>query len=387
MKLIKYVRAATCKWLMVVLPVGVCAQGIHITPGANMVINGPVKLVLKNAGLITNGNFAPGLSTIIFSGDSNTVQSWLGGSAAASFYQIIINRPTDVMLAGNINIGDTLTMIKGNLQLNNFTIDLGGSIKGESNLSSVTGTGGGAVRTTAKLNAPHQVNPGNIGIELTSTANLGATVITRRHVQQSLSKGIQSIQRYFQISPTTNASLNATIRFFYLDKELAGANESALTLWKGADLGNYWLVDTKDSIDTKANYIVKTGIDHFTRYTLGPETTTVKELPVARKYTTQQVSPADSFRNNVPFTSLKPAAAQVYPNPLHDQFAVVLFTDIENDYVINLYDQFGHLLQRKKAVCRKGMNRLEWNMSNYAKGVYYLVFENRDLQNIKLIKQ
>ncbi len=383
MRLIKYAWAATFKWLLVVLPAAVNAQGIYITPGANMVINGSVKLVLKNAGLITNGNFAPGQSTVIFSGDSNTVQSWLGGSTAASFYQIVINQPADVMLAGNINIGDTLTMIKGNLQLNNFTIDLGGHIKGESDLSSVTGTGGGAVRITTKLKAPHEVNPGNIGVELTTAANLGTTVIERRHVQQTLAKGVQGIQRYFQISPATNTSLNATVRFHYLDKELAGTNESTLTLWRGADLGNYWLLSGRDSINVKANYLVKTGIDHFTRYTLGPDTATLKQSRMAGEVISQQMSSADS-RN---FGSLKPAAVQVYPNPLHDQFAVVLFTDLENDYVIHLYDQFGHLLQSKKALCRKGMNRLEWNMSNYAKGVYYLVFENRDLQNIKLIKQ
>ena len=127
--------------------------------------------------------------------------------------------------------------------------------------------------------------------------------------------------------------------------------------------------------------------DHFTRYTLGPDATTGKGAPVARKYTTQQVSLSDSLSNNAPFTFLKPATAQVYPNPLHDQFVVGLFSDLEKEHAISLFDQFGHLLQIKKMMCRKGMNQVVWNMSNYANGVYYLVFENRELQNIKLIKQ
>jgi hypothetical protein len=384
MKLMNYVRASIYKWLIVVLPVGVCAQGIHITPGAYMVMNGNVKLVLNNAGLITNGNFETGQSTIIING-AGTTQPWLGGSAAASFRHVIINRQADVMLKGNITIEDTLAMIKGNLQLNNYTLNLNGYITGESDQSSVTGTGGGLVRVSVKLNAPHEINPGNIGAEISSAANLGTTVIVRRHVQQVLSKGGQSIQRYFQITPANNAQLNATLRFFYLDKELAGANESALTLWKGADLGNYWLFSGRDSIDEKANYIVKTGIDHFTRYTLGPDTATGKLLRVAGAVISSQVSQSDSLRN---FPFLKPATTmQVYPNPLHEQFILALRSNSAKEYSINLYDQFGHLLQTKKVSCSSGMNQIPWSVNQYAAGIYYLVCENGGLQAIKLIKE
>lgn len=375
MVLINYLRAAIFKCLAVVVPAGVCAQGIHITTGANMVMNGNIKLVLNNAGLITNGEFEAGQSCVILNG-TGSAQSWLGGSAAASFYRIIMNRQADVMLQGNITINDTLSMIKGNLQLNNYTLNLNGFLKGESNKSSVTGTSGGVVRTTAKLKAPHAVNPGNIGVEITSLANLGTTVIVRRHVQQTLTNGAQSIQRYFQISPVNNSQLNATLRFFYLDKELAGTNDSALMLWKGADLGNYWLLNGRDSIDVTANYVVKTGIDHFTRYTLGPETATGVMV---------RMSQSDSLRS---IPSFKPATTlQVYPNPLYEQFMLALFSDSEKEYTIGLYDQFGHLLQNKKVRCHSGMNQISWNVNQYAAGIYYLVFENRALPNIKLIKK
>ncbi|WP_166437202.1 T9SS type A sorting domain-containing protein [Niastella caeni] len=372
-------RAITYKCLVIVLPIGVCAQGIHITPGANVVLNGNVKLVLNNAGLITNGNFEPGLSTILLTG-AGTDQSWLGGSAAASFFKIIINRQADVMLRGSININDTLSMIKGNLQLNNYTINLNGFLSGESNQSSVTGTSGGAIRVTTKLNAPLEVNPGNIGVDISSLSNLGKVVIERRHVQQMLTKGMQGIQRYFQITASNNSQLNATLRFFYLDKELAGTNESSLTLWKGADLGNYWLLNGRDSIDVTANYVVKTGIDHFTRYTLGPETADQLSR-VAGPGKPEQLSQSDSLRNLAFF---KPVTTmQVYPNPLHEQFRMALFSDSQKEYTINLYDQYGHLLQTKKIWCRSGMNHIPWNVSKYAPGIYYLVFENRAIKLIK----
>jgi hypothetical protein len=187
-----------------------------------------------------------------------------------------------------------------------------------------------------------------------------------------LTNGAQSIHRYFQITPATNSQLNATLRFFYLDKELAGIDEAALQLWKGADLGNYWLFNGRDSVNVKANYIVKTGIDHFTRYTLGAETTTDKLLRVAG---------SDMPRQEARLTTI-----QVYPNPLHEQFMLTFWSGHEKEYVISLYDQFGHLLQSKKAMGCKGMNQITWNMSAYAKGVYYLSFNDRSFQNVKLFK-
>jgi hypothetical protein len=275
-----YIRAIGLKWLMFLLPAAICAQGIQITPGAHVVVNGNVKLVLHNAGITINGNFTAGHSTLILSGE-NSAQSWIGGSTAASFHKVVINRQGDVMLNGNVSVNDTLKMIKGNLQLNNYTLDLNGYITGENNLSSVTGTNGGGMRVTTKLRAPREVNPGNIGVEITTLSNLGTTVIERKHERQTLINGGQSIQRYFQISPASNANLNATLRFFYLDKELAGIDEAAIILWRGADLGNYWLTDGGDSVNKKTNYIVKTGIDHFTRYTVGVETKTDKMARVA----------------------------------------------------------------------------------------------------------
>lgn len=369
MKSTFYIKAVAFNWLMFLLPAAIYAQGILITPGAHMVVNGNVKLVLHNAGITTNGNFTAGHSTLILSGE-NSAQSWIGGSTAASFHQIVVNRMADVMLKGNISVNDTLKMIKGDLQLNRYALDLNGYITGENNLSSVTGINGGVMRVTTKLRAPHEVNPGNIGVEITTLSNPGTTVIERRHERQTLLNGGQSIQRYFQIRPATNSNLNATLRFFYLDKELAGIDEAAISLWKGADLGNYWLYDGGDSVNKKANYIVKTGIGHFTRYTVGVETKTAKMARVA----------GAGLQNEM----LSSTTMQVYPNPLQQQFTIAFHSGIGKEYTVSLYDQAGHLLQSKKLSGRKGVTRAVWNMSGFSRGIYYLVCEGR---SIKLIKK
>jgi len=70
-----------------------------------------------------------------------------------------------------------LVLNSGNLELNNHTIDLGatGHIAEERNEARITGISGGIIKATVLLNAPRSVNPGNIGVEITSAANLGLT--------------------------------------------------------------------------------------------------------------------------------------------------------------------------------------------------------------------
>ena len=376
MKLKNCVRVATIPLLLAVLPVGLFAQGVRLTPGSYMIMNGPVNLVLDNAGLITDGGFKQGTSTIIYTGNASTSPPLLGGSNTTAFKHITINRPlNDVLLNGDIVIEGTLTMIDGNLQLNNHTLNLTSEcmITGESNQSHITGVTGGVVRISAKLDAPQAVNPGNIGVNLTSTANLGETVITRGHVQQTLPNGTQGIQRYFDITPTNNTGLNATLRFFYLDTELADADESTLTLWSGDALKANWLETGKDNNDVTKNWSLISGINTFTRFTLAPASGKLL-----------RVNTNTSSTNSPDKTAI---AVQVYPNPLHEQFIVSLSSNQEKEYVIGLYNQYGHLLQSKRTLCRKGMNQISWNMNNYANGVYYLVFENKELENIKVIKQ
>jgi hypothetical protein len=379
MKRIPCPRAITIAWLVTLLPGWLQAQGIQLTPGANMVMNGPIKLTLNNASLTTHGNFTAGESTIVFTGDANTAHSLLGGSVATSFHHVTINRSSnDVLLNGDIAISGNLTMSHGHLQLNNYNIDLqgAGSIAGENNQSSVRGAKG-SVRTTAMLKSPHEVNPGNIGVEITSAAYLGSTAITRRHAQQTLGTVGLGIQRHFTITPAANTALHATLVLHYLDAELAGADERDLTLWKGADLGNNWLPMGRDSIDTANNRIVKTAIDHFTRVTAG--------APSSNKLLTQSISLSDRSMNKMAF---KPGAAvQVFPNPSHEQFTVAFFNDQDADCLISLYDQYGHLLERKQTHSRKVMNQVTWNMRTYTAGIYYLAFENRAIKNIKIIKE
>lgn len=176
-----------------------------------------------------------------------------------------------IILQRSINISQRLNFQSGLLDLNNNNIDLGttGSVIGESETARVTGANGGYIQIINTLNAPFLINPGNLGAIFTSAQNFGNTTIRRGHQSQSIAAGSSGILRYYDISPTNNSGLNATLGFSYLDAELNSLNESILEFWRSPD-NNTWSEQGFTSRNTTTNYVEKTGIDAFSRWTLSP---------------------------------------------------------------------------------------------------------------------
>jgi hypothetical protein len=258
--------------LLLLLPLCTRSQGITITPGASLALTGNATLTIQDGGLTNNGSFSAGNGTVLFSGTTATSNSSIGGSNSTTFNHLTINKSSnDVLLNSNIAVNGNLTMQSGNLQLNNYTVDLGsgaGTIMGETNNARITGTAGGTINKTVVLNAPVSINPGNIGVEITSSANLGSTLITRGHVQQTSSGGGLSIDRYFDIIPTNNSALNANLKLYYFDNELAGRNKPELTQWESSDGGTNWSYLGMDQLDNTNDWVLKNAIATFSRMTL-----------------------------------------------------------------------------------------------------------------------
>ncbi len=269
-------------YLFLLLPLCARSQGITITPGASLVLTGTATLTLQDGGLSNNGSFTAGNGTVFFSGSTATANSSIGGSSSTSFNHLTIDKTSnDVQLNSNITVNGNLTMLAGNLQLNNYAVDLGsgaGTIVGESNSARIAGLAGGTVNKTAVLNAPSAINPGNIGVEITSTANLGSTLIKRGHVQQTSSNGGLSIDRYFDITPTNNSALNATLKFYYFDNELAGRNKTELTQWESTNGGVSWTYLGQNQLDNTNDWVLKNSIAAFNRMTLASNIT--NSLPI-----------------------------------------------------------------------------------------------------------
>jgi hypothetical protein len=336
---------------------------LRVEQGTSIVANGDVKIVLNDANFVNNGSFTAGASTLLFTGSAAKQTMLIGGSSRTAFYNLSINRPFEqLQLDNDISVSGALNFTAGNLELNNRRLDLGstGFIVGENINARIMGAKGGVVVATAMLNAPARVNPGNIGVELTSSANLGATTITRGHVQQVNARGQSGINRYYDIK-AANSNAPVSVRFFYLQPEVGGLNESELVLWSG-DAFKGWSAAGKEYGDVSMDWVSKNNLGQVNKFTLGLS------------------------EKNV-FAARDVKGVQAFPNPARDRFTITVYSDVERGGIMSLQDEKGHVLERKQLQYIKGMNTAQWNIAKYAAGTYYVVFEGTGLQNVKVVKQ
>lgn len=238
---------------------------------------GNVYTVLSDVDLNNNGALEIDNSTFKFIGKDDNV---ITGTEKIIFYDVVLEKESTkkMLLEWDISITHGLQFSTGLMDIANFDIDLGttGQLKGEMPNSRILGTGNGLIIASALLNAPASVDPGNLGAVISSTQNMGLTTIRRGHKLQNLGNGKQSILRYYDIQPTNNSSLNATLRINYQDAELNNQSEADLNLWKTEDNIN-WTVQGYSSRNAAGNYVEKQNINSFSSWTLSSDLTS---LPV-----------------------------------------------------------------------------------------------------------
>lgn len=243
---------------------------VHVLLAQGLTIGSGTTLSLGSATLSLTGNwsnsgtFAAENGTIIFNGTGTQI---ISNSAGETFKHLTVNKTSgDVQLVNNITVNGNLTLTSGDLDMNGDTVSLGGSAV-VSETAGNTVKGNGIITGTMSLNAPSSVNPFGLGATISSAANLGTTTITRGHAVQT--GGSQtSISRYYDISPTNNSGLNATLVFAYDQSELNGKIESELVFFKSIDGGTSWAA-VNGTVDTSSNTVSVTGINDFSRWTLG----------------------------------------------------------------------------------------------------------------------
>lgn len=232
-------------------------------------------------GNITNNGVASlGAGLIRLRG--NTLQTIGGTSQLAIASLTLDNTATSdpaVELNNSISVNNTLDFIDGNLNLNGFDINLNGTgvFTNETNSSRVYGSSG-EVKTVITLSAStNYANIAGLGIGInTGTTAPGVTQIDRGHFQHTHIGTYQSIQRYFDISPSTNAALDATLRMYYFDDEMAvtlgpPAQKANLLPWRSTDGGATWsgqFFPSNLSNDVVNNWVQLTSIPAFSRWTL-----------------------------------------------------------------------------------------------------------------------
>jgi hypothetical protein len=241
---------------------------LAITPSAQLTITGNARLTLSNLDLIDSGTFSPGTGSMLFIGDSTNS---ITGSQTIPLYDLAIGKTAAaILLKAPISVSHQLSFTSGLLDLNGNDLDLGstGELTGEQETSRIVGAKGGTVQITADLASPSAANPGNLGLLITSSQDLGTTLIKRGHQSQTNPSGTgNSILRYYNITPVDNTALNATIRFDYFNAELNGLNEDDLVLWENTS-GQHWTALGFDTRNNNSNYLEKNAVPSLGLLTL-----------------------------------------------------------------------------------------------------------------------
>lgn len=220
------------------------------------------------------GNWAKGTSPVAASNVG--LYKWpLGSDATLSGSPTVTNLAVSSTSTPTLNSGFTVNgnlILESNLDLNGQAVTLGTTsylVEGSGYAHGTSGT----ISTTRNLSNIAAQDVALLGARITSTANLGSTTITRGHAQQGGGANV-SILRYFDIVPTNNSGLNATLAFNYRDTELNGQNEAGFQLYRSTDAGATW-ASQGGTVNAAGNLVTQTGIGSFSRWTVADTTLVV----------------------------------------------------------------------------------------------------------------
>ncbi len=244
--------------LIACLPLCLIAQNQMIVVSGGHVVMEDEQLVLFNTNMDNSGTVqASNNARVVVTGIASKSNSGVGGSGSTQLQDLEISKTSNsAQLNGNITVLDDVYMTQGNFDLNTYDLTLGtdpsSEIRGENENRRIYGPNGGEIVKVQTLNAPSSVNPGSLGLRITTPDNLGSTTIRRGHVPQML-VGEESIERYFNVTPTMPSS-SVDLTFFYFDAELNGLPEEELTLWQTPTLAN-WFRQTPTGHNTTSDFV------------------------------------------------------------------------------------------------------------------------------------
>ncbi|MBO9635220.1 MAG: hypothetical protein J7578_19070 [Chitinophagaceae bacterium] len=253
---------------------------LYVQSGATLHIGGIV--TLDNADLIRSSTsgaaiaFEPG-SKILFTGNADNI---ISGYIDFLNLEIAKASGSQVSLQGyNDAVRGQMIFTSGFFNLNNNTLLLGntGQLINENENSRIIGPTGGVVQARLPLDQPAGIDPGNIGVAITSPKSLGEVTINRGYTYPSPLPP-HSIQRYYTINftdPANDANLDATLRLHYFDAETNGTDETKLVHWKYDDASNLWKQQGPLSNITRnadENWVQLTSIGSLSAWTLAEST-------------------------------------------------------------------------------------------------------------------
>jgi hypothetical protein len=251
------------------------------------------------------------------------------------------------------------------------------------------------------------------------------------------------IQRYYNVQPANNSSLNASVRFYYFDAELNGVDENASVLWKSNDNGVSWLQVAPDSRDIVKNYLQKDGVNDFSLWTIGSPSAALpillssfnvscnnngaqliwttaweqnndkfivekskdavqweeiavisaRNMPSDYKfsdveagntyYRLKQVDKDGTFTYSKILRSncaIASITLLIYPNPVTDHTDLVFQSDKNFSGTVQVFSTSGQLVKNIGVQVQRGQNKIRINLPGLMKGTYMLRLNNGETQ-------
>jgi hypothetical protein len=162
-----------------------------------------------------------------------------------------------------LTVNGDLTLTAGYLNTQSNTITLGGNLSGESSSKRVWGNLG----STKSLALNQTSTFGNLGLSVTSGGQAMGSTQVIRHLGSGLTIGTaNSILRQYEIHPTTNTGLSATLVVSYEDDELNGLTEANLKLYRKPTAGTY-TKQVASVVNADANTLTMSNIVAFSDWT------------------------------------------------------------------------------------------------------------------------
>jgi hypothetical protein len=173
-----------------------------------------------------------------------------------------------VTLGAGVKVNGTCGVTGSDLVTGPHTVTLGPSATlVESAGTTIVGT----ATTTRTVGQSVTETFGGMGLELTATgAAPGMTTLLRVTGTAKNLAGTEGVERYFDIAPTLNSGLDATVLFHYDESELNGISEAVLEMY-ALDAGGT-PEGLGGTIDASGNMVTVSGIDGLETLTLGPST-------------------------------------------------------------------------------------------------------------------
>ena len=254
-------------------------SGIYVGGSFNNIDNGTHKPYMHNDGkLWVDSNWSTA-GDMIYTGQDSFIAFGTGNQniQGTNFWNFIINNGGTKTLTSNAKINNKLFITNGILKTGSDTATLDSmAVLTEDSADYVMGN----LAMTKYLSKSKKDTFGNMGVEITpvgTSPGMTKTVRVTGPGSAQMGNGNHGIDRYFQITPAHDKSLNAKVVFHYFQGELDGDAESDLSLFRSEDEGLTWYFIGYTSRDINKNTLTTVGIDSFSRFTLG---SSITPLPV-----------------------------------------------------------------------------------------------------------